>query len=406
LKFSAGLPLPGAWLNFQLSGKIKWMYFFGIACGLGMLSKYTTAFFITGVLAGLALSNQRIIFLKKEFYLAGLIAFFIFLPNLIWQFNHNFPVVHHMKELKETQLDYLDPKEFIGGQLMMNLVVAFIWIAGLIGLLVSKRLKDYRWFGFGYFITIILLIAGNGKDYYALGLYPPLFAFGAVQLETITIHWNKALRVALIGVPVALGIFILPLGLPMFTPEKLASYYEKAGFREAMGFKWEDRQNHPLPQDFADMMGWREIAETTAKHYTGLPDSTKATTVIYCRGYYTAGAINFYSKKLGLPEAVSDNGSYLLRMPGDFNFKHILMVGHKNPGPDDIVFNHFESREILDSIQLPFFRENGIRIYFFKNGSDSMRYYAGKVFNHSLPTFRGRQEKTKYVCKKYGAKWT
>lgn len=362
-------------VNYQLQKQVKWLYFFGLACGIGLLSKYTTAFFITGLVGGIALSNQRNLFIKKEFYYAAIIAFLLFLPNLLWQYNHNFPVVAHMKELRETQLVYINPSEFIMGQLMMNLVVAFIWVTGLIKLLLSRKWKDFRWIGFTYFITIVLLIAGSGKDYYALGLYPALFAFGAVHFDSLAVRWHKAFKVALVAIPVALGICILPLGLPMFTPEKLANYYEKAGFREAMGFTWEDRENHPLPQDFADMMGWREIAETTAKHYNALPDSTKASTVVFCRGYYTAGALNYYGKTLGLPEAISTNGSYLWWIPKNLSFRHLMMVAHKDPDDDEIVFKHFEKRAVLDTIQLPYFRENGIRVFFFENGNDSMRYY-------------------------------
>jgi len=219
-------------------------------------------------------------------------------------------------------------------------------------------------------------LAGKAKEYYALGLYPVLFVFGAVWLDNATKIWQKFFRYALPTLPFLAGLFILPIGLPVFPPKQLAAYYEKAGFREALGFKWEDQQNHPLPQDFADMMGWQEIAEMTAKHFNALPDSVRDSTAIYCRGYFTAGAINYFGRNLQLPEAISDNGSYLMWIPGDWNFRHLMMVGHRNPGPDDEVFNHFERREILDSLDLPYFRENGIKLFMFHNATDSMLIYA------------------------------
>lgn len=374
-------------IRFQQSKEVKWLNLFGISCGLGILSKYTTAFFLSGILGGLLFSHQRALFINKHFYFAGLIGFLLFLPNLLWQYNHNFPVIFHMKELRETQLVYMDTTGFIAGQIMMNFVVIFSWLGGLVAVLFSKKMKEYRWIGTAYFLVLGLLMAGSGKDYYALGVYPILFAFGSLWLEDLIRNWAAFWKVAFISVPVLAGLFILPLGLPMFTPEKLADYYEKAGFRKAMGFKWEDQQNHPLPQDFADMIGWREIAEMTAKNYHLLPDSTKAATIIFCRGYFTAGALNYHGKNLGLPEAISDNGSYLQWIPDDFNFKHLMLIGHRNPDPDDIVFNHFESRRLMDSINMPLFRENGMKVFFFENGSDSMRYYA----NYGL-----RQEKAKF----------
>lgn len=375
-------------VRFQRENAIKWLYGFGMMCGLGMLSKYTTAFFLSGLLVALLLSPQRKLFFNRHFYIACTLGFLIFLPNLLWQYQHNFPIVYHMKELRETQLVYLGASDFIIGQVGMNFMVVFCWMGGLFALLFNKDLKYYRWYAIGYFFVLALLMAGSAKEYYALGVYPILFAYGSVWLEKISLKWSVSLKALMVGIPVTAGLVILPLGLPMFKPEKLAGFYEKTGMREALGFKWEDQQNHPLPQDFADMIGWRETAEMAAMNYRKLPDSTKASTVIYCRGYYTAGALNYYGKNLGLPEAVSDNGSYLQWIPSDFNFKHLMLIGHQNPDPDDVVFNHFESRRLMDSINMPLFRENGIKVFFFENGSDSMRYYA----NEGL-----KQEKAKFI---------
>lgn len=392
--FQPGFPEVFCWtaigyclVRFQQENCLKWLYGFGIMCGLGMLSKYTTAFFLSGLLVALLLSPQRKLFLNRHFYFAGILGFLIFLPNLLWQYQHNFPIVFHMKELRETQLVYLGASDFIIGQIGMNFMVMFCWLGGLFALLFHKDLKHYRWYAISYFFVLALLMAGSAKEYYALGVYPVLFAFGSVWLEKISLKWPVYLKALLIAIPVAAGLIILPLGLPMFGPEKLAAFYEKTGMRAALGFKWEDQQNHPLPQDFSDMIGWREIAEMTARNYNSLPDTTKASTVIYCRGYFTAGALNFYCKKLGLPEAVSDNGSYLQWIPADFNFKHLMLIGQNNPTPDDVVFNHFESRQMLDSINMPLFRENGMKVFFFKNGSDSMRFYASEGL---------RQEKAKF----------
>ncbi|MCU0389199.1 MAG: hypothetical protein MUE71_11390, partial [Chitinophagaceae bacterium] len=291
---------------------------------------------------------------------------------------HNFPVAFHMEELRQTQLRYVSPVDFLAGQLIMNFVYAFTWITGLIALWFKKSWKPYRWLGFTFLFTIALLMAGSAKDYYALGLYPPIIAVGCLQVERFLQNKNMVVKSSVIALPLAAGIFILPLGLPMFKPAKLAKYYEKAGFTKALGFKWEDQQNHPLPQDFSDMVGWKELAEMAADQYHKLPDSVKTSTTIFCRGYYSAGALNFYGKKLGLPEALSDNGSYLQWLPDSFTFKHLMLIGHRNPDADDIVFNHFESRSVLDSLYVPYFRENGIKVFFFENGSDSMRYYANE----------------------------
>src|SRR5438034_1224061 len=86
--------------------KIKWLYIFGISAGLGMMSKYSVAFFILSMVAGLLLTPQRKILLNRHFWFAALVGLIIFLPNLFWQVQNHLPVVFHMKELQKYQLQY------------------------------------------------------------------------------------------------------------------------------------------------------------------------------------------------------------------------------------------------------------------------------------------------------------
>ena len=68
----------------------RWLLAGGAAIGLGMLSKYTMAFFVCGVLGGMLLTPARRYLVTKWFW-AGLVAAVqIFLPNLLWQFHHHF----------------------------------------------------------------------------------------------------------------------------------------------------------------------------------------------------------------------------------------------------------------------------------------------------------------------------
>ncbi len=375
-------------IRYHLKPSLNWLLLFGISCGIGMLSKYTSLFFISGLLGGLLLTPERRILTKGSFYLAALIGVILFLPNLYWQYSHRFPVLHHMEELRRTQLVYNDTTGFLIGQLMMNLVFAFVWITGLLSLFFYKKWKAFRWYGLGSIMVLILLLAGSGKDYYALGIYPILFAFGAVRIEQWSQRWHPVLKVLPILIPSVIGLFIITLGLPVYPPEKLVAYYEKTGIRKALGFKWEDQQNHPLPQDFADMFGWKALAEMVAENYHALPDSVQKETVIYCRGYFTAGALNFYGKKLNLPMAISDNGSYLWWIPSPIHFKHLMLISHSDPQPDDEVFNHFEKRILMDSLNIPLFRENGIKLRFFQNGTDSLAFYVGKDLEAQKDQFR------------------
>src|SRR5206468_293356 len=154
----------------------------------------------------------------------SIIGFIIFLPNLIWQYQNHFPVIVHMNELQQTQLQYINPLGFLSDQLLMNLPCFFIWLACLLYCLFSKQ---YRFIGLSYVFVIILLLIGHGKNYYSLGVYPILFAFGAVQLEKFTTVKRKWLRYIFIAVPIIIGITFVPLALPILPPQQLADLYVK-----------------------------------------------------------------------------------------------------------------------------------------------------------------------------------
>ncbi len=352
--------------------KIKWLYFFGVSVGWGMMSKYSVTFFVVSILIGLLLTAKRKIFTNKHFYYSALIAFIIFLPNLIWQYNHRFPVLHHMKELQETQLQYISTTGFLIDQLLMNLPCVFIWLAGLYFTIFSRYGKKYSLFVWAYVSVIVLLIVLHGKNYYTLGVYPVLFAFGAVHLESFTALRSKAWRYAFVMIPFILGIPFIPIALPVAKPEPLANYYKTMDIEKTGLLKWEDLHNHPLPQDFADMLGWKGTAEKAAAVYKSLPANEQSKTLVYCRNYGFAGALNLYGKHFGLPEVYSDNGSFLLWMPDKYEVQNLILIGHDIPDSADLVFQQFEKMTIKDSLNEPLSRENGVKIILYENGNNKV----------------------------------
>ncbi|HVZ57598.1 MAG TPA: glycosyltransferase family 39 protein [Chitinophagaceae bacterium] len=368
------------------SGSASWIYGFGLALGLGMMSKYSVAFYGISLLAGLLLTRERSVFGTRTIYLAGLIALLVFLPNLIWQYNHRFPVIHHMSELQQEQLQYNDATGFLVSQLVMNLPCVFIWISGLLWVWLGREGRPYRFLGWSYLLVIALLIALRGKDYYALGVYPMLFAFGAWRIEQATRQGRRWLRYALLVFAVGLGLFGMPLTMPVLRPQGLIRYYQATGLDHTGGFKWEDQQYHPLPQDFADMIGWREMARKAGAVYRSLPDSERRKTLVFCRGYFTAGALNYYREEAGLPEVYSDNASFLLWLPDSIGVRNLLLVAHQPADPEDPAFRHFARYTVRDSVAMPLFREHGMKFILYEKADDS----SAGVFHQAVRTLKSR----------------
>ena len=59
----------------------KWLYVFGISVGLGMLSKYSVAFYTVSVLGGVLLTKHRTFFTNKHFWIAALAGLSFFCPT-------------------------------------------------------------------------------------------------------------------------------------------------------------------------------------------------------------------------------------------------------------------------------------------------------------------------------------
>lgn len=337
-----------------------------------MLSKYSVAFYIASILLGLLFSKHRTIFLNKHFWLASFIGILIFLPNIIWQYHNHFPVIVHMSELKQTQLQYIDPIRFLIDQLLMNLPCIFIWITGLFFVCKSKQ---FRFIGLAYVFVIIFLLIGHGKNYYALGVYPPLFAFGAAQLERFTLLKRNWLRYTFIVFAVVLGIYIIPIGLPIFPPKELADTYKKLHVENTGALKWEDLKNHPLPQDFSDMLSWKEMTQKVNKAYTMLNDSEKQNVFIFCNNYGMAGAVNYYGTKYQLPPAYSDNASFLYWIPPDINVKNFILVSDDPNEKQHDFAKGFQSVTKVDSVTNAYAREHGDYIYLFIGADENFRKF-------------------------------
>ena len=360
--------------------KNKWLYIFGCSAGLGMMSKYSVAFFVVSIIAGLLLTPQRRILFNKHFWFAALIGLVIFLPNIFWQSQNHFPVIFHMKELQKYQLQYIDTPGFLIDQILMNLPCVFVWIAGLWFAAFTPTGKLLKFAAWAYVFLIVLLIVFKGKNYYAIGIYPPLFALGAFHLERFTAGRRKYLRYVFVAIILAIGLPLVPAALPTASPKKLANYYERMGLSKTDLVKWEDLQDHPLPQDFSDMLGWKEMAEKMAAAYYALDSNEKKHTILFCDNYGQAGAVNLYGKQYHLPAAYSDNASFLYWLPDTSRLVNIILLTDDRQEMEHPFIKDFSAAILNDSVTTPYARERGDLIITLKGANDAFN----KMFKEKI----------------------
>lgn len=192
-------------VKFINTGRNSFLVFFGIAAGFALLNKYLAGLLFLGLIMIVPFTRYRNIFSNRYFWFGMIAGGLIFLPNLIWQAMHGFPVFSHISELYDTQLVYMNAGVFFTEQIFMPFVGSIFTLAGLVYLLFSKEVRSFRFLGFLALFIIVALFLLKGKSYYTLGIMPLLVAAGGVAYE----RWfrNRFLRIAF---PLAVIILAIP----------------------------------------------------------------------------------------------------------------------------------------------------------------------------------------------------
>lgn len=350
-------------LKYLNTEKSSWLLWFGVAAGFGLLNKYTVLILLFAMLPGLLFTKRRKVFTNKQLYLAAGLALLIVSPNIAWQAAHKFPVFRHVGELAASQFAHVSAGSFFSDQLRFHLAAALVWLAGLYFLLFAKQARNWRIFGWMYLTVLAVLLFFSAKSYYSLGAYPVLVAAGAAWLEQLTRDRLQGLRVVLPVLMVALGALTMPAAMPFLKPEAEARFMEKLttklpGMKGVL--RWEDGNYYALPQDFADMMGWEEIAAAVGQTWQNIPD--KSTAAIYAEHYGQAGAIVHFGKQYGVPEVLSFSDNYRYWLPDSLpaNFQTLIYV---NDELGDDMPGFFEKIEKVWELDLPLSRQHGDQVY-------------------------------------------
>jgi hypothetical protein len=125
-----------------------------------------------------------------------------------------------------------------------------------------------------------------------------------------------------------------------------------------------------LPQDFGDMLGWKEMTEKTAKAYASMSDEEKKNTFIFADNYGQAGAINYYGKKYNLPTVYSDNASFLYWLPDSLHIENLLLISDDKQEMQHDFIKDFQSAVVSDGITHPYAREHGSLIIILKGANE------------------------------------
>jgi 4-amino-4-deoxy-L-arabinose transferase-like glycosyltransferase len=335
---------------------------FGVVAGLGLQEKYSIAIFGFGMVVGLLISKQRSALLSKWFWIGGLAAFLVFLPNLIWNVQHHWPFLELMHNIKTTGKDVqLSPIEYFAQQiLLLHPLTAPIWIAGLFALL-SPRLKNYRFLGWCYLISFTAFVVLKGKNYYLAPIYPMLFAAGAIILENGIERVRQGwLKPAILVLLLAGGAWFAPIVVPVLSIDRFIAYMDTLPFKVPR--TEHSHMSAALPQHYADQFGWEEMTAMTAQAWSRIKPEERPDCGIFAQDYGQAGAIDFFGRRYGLPPALSGHQTYFLWGPRGYSGNCLIVLDDRK----EVLEQKFEQVEYVGSSDSPYALERNIPVFICK----------------------------------------
>jgi 4-amino-4-deoxy-L-arabinose transferase-like glycosyltransferase/membrane-associated phospholipid phosphatase len=253
---------------------IQWSML-GLSLGLGLLTKYSVAFFYPCALIFLLISSERRkILLTKGPYIALIISILVFSPVIIWNANHDWVTLKHtagQAHIEEgIQISLTSFLEFVGSQFGVITPLLFVFmITSLMQLWREKRGSILFWFSvpvFGFFL--LKSVQGKVQANWALPAYVTgIVACAAYSLRKFFSYgkWGKILST----IAVAIAFIITAVA---YYPEVL---------------------NLPVNLDPTDRLtGWRELGAEVSTFYEQM--SPKQPVFIFSDRYQISSQLAFY----------------------------------------------------------------------------------------------------------------
>ena len=206
----------------------------GVILGLGLLNKVGFLWFGAGLLVGLLLTPLRKQFATPWPYIAAGIAFFFFLPFVVWNVQNDFAHLEFMRNAVLNKYGGITRADFLSGAaLMMSPAAAPVWVAGLFYYFRDAQGRKYQVLGIIFLATLlVLLVNGHSKPEYLAPAFPMLLAGGGVAgagagrpAKTLTVGAHRRCLI------VVSSLALAPLVVPLLPPPAYVSYATAIGFQ-------------------------------------------------------------------------------------------------------------------------------------------------------------------------------
>ena len=294
-------------LRLLRTGDRRLFVLLGVDLGVGLETKLTILVLCIAIAVAVIASREVRPLLRTRYPWIGLaIAIALAAPNFAWQVANGFPTLtyisNHSADIANSGGIGMFVEDFL---LFTGPLILPVWVAGMVFLFRDRRLRPMAVLT----VIAIALLLPEGKAYYPAPTIPVVVAAGCVAAGRIASPRRRHLAMGAAAAGAALEmVVLLPIALPIVPTSSL----------HAIGLD-------SLRTDFADTVGWPELAAQVGSVFDALPPSERAAASILADNYGEAGAIDVYGT--GLPQAISPHLTFWFWKPHDLRVSTLVTVG-------------------------------------------------------------------------------
>jgi hypothetical protein len=316
----------------------------GVVLGLGLENKASILWLGAGIGATLVLLRRDLLRTRGPWLAAG-VAALLFAPNVVWEVRHGWPTLEFARNAMEGKYKEHSVAGFFAGAAdVMSPAALPLFAVGAVAPLFVRAMRPRppgvaagaheRTEPGGRALAIVVLTttailatSRSAKPEYLAAAFPLALAPGAVVLEGWLSgrRWIRAARWALLVAVVGRGALSVPFVVPVLRVERFLAYQEALG---AKPDSTEKKDMGPLPQLYADMFGWKELADAAEVAASTLTPEERAHAGVLSRtGYGAASAIELFGPPRGLPHGISGHNNFYYWGPREADGRAMIVLG-------------------------------------------------------------------------------
>ena len=276
----------------------RWWLAVGATAGVGLMTKYTIAVLMAGLVCGFLATPARRLLWNLWLFSGLCTALLIVLPNLSWQANHGFIAYDFLHSIHQRDIRLGRANGFVLKQFFVctNFYATPLWITGLWLFVRGKRYRPLAWM---YLVPLTFFYFAQGLFYYLAPAYPVLIAMGSVAgahwASRLPQLWRRVVVIVFFIGTAGTGVYSAALILPLASRGPL------------MHFAFEN--NDALREE----IGWNELVRTVAGIRDSLSPVQQASVGVLVNNYGEQGAVELIGPAYQLPMPISFTNSAWLR---------------------------------------------------------------------------------------------